>query len=96
MIPSSVPEPMHVDESQIAAGYADVLSQVAERGQPVIVRRGGADLAAVIPLEHLELMQDLIARREAERLAARLNWPALAAQNPPPQNWFEDDEPKPF
>lgn len=96
MVSASVPEPLHVDEPQVAAGYAAVLSQVAALGQPVIVRREGNDLAAVISLEHLELMQDLIARREAEGLAARLNWPLLAAESPPPRDWFDGDEPKPF
>ena len=96
MIPASVPEPTHVDEPDVAAGYAAVLSQVAEQGQPVIVRRDGEDFAAVIPLEHLELMRDLLARQEAERLAGQLNWPKLVAQNPPPQHWFEGEEPKPF
>ena len=46
-----VPEPTHIDEPQIAKGYADVLSEVASKRQPVIVRRAGEDLAAVIPLE---------------------------------------------
>jgi PHD/YefM family antitoxin component YafN of YafNO toxin-antitoxin module len=96
MIPASMPEPTHVDEPQVAAGYADVLSQVAEQGQPVIVRRRGEDLAAVIPLAHLELMRDLLARHEAERLARQMNWDQIAAQSPPPQHWFEGDEPKPF
>jgi hypothetical protein len=96
MILPPVPEPTHVDEPEVAAGYAAVLSQVAQQGQPVIVRRDGEDLAAVIPLEHLELMRDLLARQEAERIARQLNWEELCAQNPPPQHWFDGDEPKPF
>ncbi len=88
--------PSHVDEPQGAQDYADVLSRVAADGTPVIVRRGGADLAAVIPLEHLELLQDVLARQEAERLAARLDWDRLVKASPPPQSWFDRDEPKPF
>jgi hypothetical protein len=96
MISSSIPEPTHIDEPQVASGYADVLSQVAERGQAVIVRRGGEDLAAVIPLEHLAMIQDQAARLEAERLARQLNWPDIAARHKPAPDWFEGDEPKPF
>ena len=59
MIASPVPEPTHVDEPQVVAGYAELFSNVAEHGQPVIVRRDGEDLAAVISLEHLELIRDM-------------------------------------
>lgn len=95
-IPALVPEPAHVDEPQLAEGYADVLSQVATELRPVIVRRGGADLAAVIPLEYLELMRDLLARQEAERIAGQMEWERLAQETGLPQRWFDEDEPKPF
>jgi prevent-host-death family protein len=89
-------EPGRVDEPRAAKEYSDVLTQVACDHRPVIVRRNGADLAAVIPLEHLELLQDLLARREAERLASQVNWGRLVKTSPPPQAWFDGDEPKPF
>src|SRR5205809_874766 len=89
-------EPGHVDEPQAVQEYAEVLSQVAAQRRPIIVRRNGTDLAAVISLEHLELFQDLLARQEAERLAGRLDWDRLVKTSPPPQSWFEGDEPKPF
>lgn len=85
-----------VDEPQAAQEYADVLSRVATDQKPVIVRRGGADLAAVVPLKYLELLQELLARQEAERLAAQLDWDRLVPASPPPQTWFDQDEPKPF
>lgn len=86
----------HVDEPRAAEGYADVLSRVATNGQPVIVRRAGEDLAAVVPLEYLELAQDAVARQKAEQLAATLDWKRLAKNSPPAQDWFDGDEPKPF
>ena len=48
-----LPEPGRVDEPRAAKEYSDVLTQVACDHKPVIVRRNGADLAAVIvePLE---------------------------------------------
>ena len=88
--------PSHVDEPQAAQEYADILSQVVADRKPIIVRRAGADLAAVVPLEYLEHLQDLVARQEAERLAAQLDWDQLIEKSPPPQAWFDGDEPKPF
>jgi PHD/YefM family antitoxin component YafN of YafNO toxin-antitoxin module len=88
--------PGRVDEPRATQEYADVLSRVAADGVPIIVRRGGADLAAIIPLEYLELLQDVLARQEAERLAARQDWDRLVRTSPPPQAWFDADEPKPF
>jgi hypothetical protein len=88
--------PGHVDEPQQAQGYAAVLSRVAADRQPIVVRRDGADLAAVVPLEYLDLLQDVLARQEAERLASQMDWDRLVQKAPPPQNWFDGDEPKPF
>jgi hypothetical protein len=89
-------KPGRVDEPQRTEEYADVLSRVAAERQAMIVRRGGADLAAVVPLEYLELLQDVLARQEAERLAAQVDWDRLVEASPPPQEWFDRDEPKPF
>lgn len=89
-------EPGRVDEPQAAQEYSAVLTQVASEHRPVIVRRNGADLAAVIPLEHLELLQELLARQEAERLASQLDWDRLIQTSAPPQAWFDREEPKPF
>lgn len=88
--------PDHVDEPQAAPEYAEVLSRVATDRKPVIVRRDGADLAAVVPLEYLHLLQDVLARREAEQISAQLDWDRLVRTSPPPQSWFDEDEPKPF
>lgn len=93
---SSVLPPDHVDEPQAAPEYADVLSRVAAGRKPVIVRRDGADLAAVVPLDYLELLQDLLARQEAQQLLTELDWERLLKTSPPPQSWFEGDEPQPF
>jgi hypothetical protein len=88
-------EPGHVDEPQDAGDYAAVLSRVAAKGQPVIVRRNGADLAAVVSLEHLELMREVLACQQAEKLAAELDLKHIV-QMSPAAAWLEGDEPKPF
>ena len=95
-MPLQLQEPNHVDEPQQAQGYADMISGVAVKHQVVIVRRGGTDVAAIIPLEYLEALQDALAMEEAQRMLQRLDLPRLARENPPPQAWFDGDEPKPF
>ena len=89
-------EPGHVDEPQQAHEYADVMSQVAADHKAVILRRGGKDLAVIIPLEYLELLQDALAMEEAQRLLKSMDLARMAKENPPPQSWFDGDEPKPF
>ena len=85
-----------MDEPQAAQEYAAVLTQVVAAGRPVIVRRNGEDLAAVVPLEHLELVREILAHQEAERSAAELDW-ARAKEIPrPPRSWFDDEEDNPF
>jgi PHD/YefM family antitoxin component YafN of YafNO toxin-antitoxin module len=95
MISAALPEPGHVDEPQQAGEYAAVLSQVAAQGQPVIVRRNGEDLAAVVSLAHLELMREVLATQVAEKLAGQLDIDRLS-RLAPPDAWLAGDEPKPF
>ncbi|MEX2173189.1 MAG: hypothetical protein WD872_02430 [Pirellulaceae bacterium] len=83
-----------MDEPQQAGEYAAVLSRVAANNQPLIVRRGGEDLAAVVSLEHLEFMREVLASQEAERLAGELNTASLLQKSP--AAWLTGDEPKPF
>jgi PHD/YefM family antitoxin component YafN of YafNO toxin-antitoxin module len=92
-----LPEPARVDEPQAVQEYADVLSRVAGDGQPVIVRRNGNDLVAVINLEYLAILQDALlqearAREECEHLAAQIDWERVEKTHRPPQWWFDDDD----
>ena len=89
-------EPDHVDEPQQVQDYWGLLIRVAATQHPVIVRRGGADVAAVISVEHLELLRELLAQQEAEQRAAQVDWAQMAKVSPPPPQWFAGDEPKPF
>ena len=67
----------HVDEPRQVQDYRGLMSRIAATRRPVIVRRGGADVAAVIPVEHLELLLELLARQEAERRTAEIDCPIL-------------------
>jgi PHD/YefM family antitoxin component YafN of YafNO toxin-antitoxin module len=95
-LPSLMEEPGRVDEPQAAREYADVLSQVAAAGRPVIVRRNGEDFAAVIPLEQLEVVRETLARLEVETAAARIDWALARKSLHPPQSWFDDEDDNPF
>ena len=90
--PSLLDEPSRVDEPRAVREYSDVLTQVASEGKPVIVRRNGADLAAVISLEHLELLREVFARQEVEKLAAQIDWERARKTLRPPQQWFDDTD----
>ncbi len=85
-------EPGRVDEPGGTREYADVLTRVATEGKPVIIRRNGADLAAVIPLEHLELVREVLAREEVEKLAKQIDWERARQTQRPPQWWFDDTD----
>jgi prevent-host-death family protein len=102
-VQSLLTEPGRVDEPQGAQEYSNVLSQVSAEGKPVIVRRNGEDLAAVIPLEYLELLREMVARQEVEKRAGQIDWNRVPKTQRPPQEWFDDtdspfqpeEEPKP-
>ena len=89
-------EPDHVDEPQQVQDYWSLVSQVAATQHPIIVRRGGTDVPAVIPVAYLALLRELLAQQEAERRAAQIDWAQVAHVSPPAQQWFDGDEPKPF
>ena len=93
---SLLEEPGRVDEPKAAQGYAEVLSEVATAGRPVIVCRNGEDLAAVIPLQQLELVREILARQEVERSAAQIDWSRRGTTLRPPQSWFDDEDDNPF
>ncbi len=95
-VQSLLSEPARVDEPPAAREFSDALTQVVADGKPVIVCRNGADLAAVISLQHLELVREALARRQLDDLAAQIDWEQARKTMRPPQAWFEGDEPKPF
>ncbi len=96
MLPILLDEPGRVDEPQVVQEYSDVFTQVAADGRPVIVRRNGEDLAAVIPLEYLELVRETVAHQKMQKLTAQIDWDQARKTLLPPQEWFDGDEPKPF
>ncbi len=94
--PFFVREPGRVDEPHAAQEYADVLSEVVAHGRPVIVRRNGEDLAAIIPVQHLNLVREILAQHQAGKSAAEINWASGTPIPGPPQSWFDDQDDNPF
>jgi PHD/YefM family antitoxin component YafN of YafNO toxin-antitoxin module len=95
-IPSAPNDLVRVDEPQGADDFAAVLSQVAAARQPVIVRRSGHDLVALVPLEHLEFISEGLALQEVEKRASRLDWNRVPPDFQPPKSWFDDEDDNPF
>jgi prevent-host-death family protein len=88
--------PSRVDEPQAVEEYAEIMNRVAADRRPLIIRRNGTDIAAIVPLEHLEVLCEALAQLEVEKRAARIDWDRLVTTHRPPQEWFDGDEPKPF
>jgi hypothetical protein len=96
MMTTLLEETCKVDEPCEGKDYAAMISRVAAECQAVIIRRDGNDIAAIIPLEHLERLRDALAMEEAERIAKTIDWDQVRKTCRPPQGWFDGEEPKPF
>ena len=69
-------EPDRIEEPQKVQEYWDLMSRVASTHHPVIVRRGDADVVAVIAVKHLELLQEMVA--QAVRWQVDFAWHSLS------------------
>ncbi len=61
--------------SQARDSFSDTLNRVAYRGERIVLRRRGRDLAAIVPIEDLKLIQkveDEIDLREAKKALAEM------------------------
>ena len=61
--------------SKVRDTFSDTLNRVAYRGERIVLRRHGRDLAAIIPIEDLKLIEekeDEIDVRDARRALARM------------------------
>ena len=85
--PSLLEEPGRVDEPQAAQDFSAALAQAAMQLRTMIVRRNGEGQAAVVPLEHLELLREDLARQEVEKRATRIDWDKTQQTPRPPQTW---------
>lgn len=92
----SLPEPSYVDEPREAKEYAELVTRVSTEHRAVVVRRNGEDVAAIVPLDCLESLREEAIMAELQLRLRKMDLARMAKDNPPPQEWFDRDEPKPF
>ncbi len=52
--------------SKVRENFSDTLNRVAYRKERIVLKRGGKDLAAVVPIEDLSLLEELEDRMDLE------------------------------
>ncbi|OFV99559.1 MAG: hypothetical protein A3H28_15740 [Acidobacteria bacterium RIFCSPLOWO2_02_FULL_61_28] len=62
--------------SKARGKFSDLLSRVAKRHERIVVHRRGKDVAALVPVEDLALLEELQDRRDAREAKRRLADPA--------------------
>ena len=62
--------------SKARGKFSDLLSRVANRRERIVVHRRGKDVAALVPVEDLALVEKLQDRRDAAEAKRRLADPA--------------------
>ena len=85
-------EPNRVDEPSGTQEYSAVVTKVASNGRPVIVRRNGEDVVAIVPLPFFDKVREFLSREEVEIAAAQIDWSKASTSARPPQSWFDDDD----
>jgi prevent-host-death family protein len=58
--------------SEVRRDFADAVNRVAYRGERIVLHRRGRDLAALVPIEDLELLRELEDRLDLEAARAAL------------------------
>jgi prevent-host-death family protein len=67
---------VRVTATEAREHFADTLNRVSYRGERIVVyRRGGKDVAAVVPMDDLELLQKLEDRLDREAIQKALAEP---------------------
>lgn len=77
-----------ITTSEARDEFADVINRVAYGGERVVIRRREKELAAVIPMEDLRLLERLI-EQEEDRLDAEAARKALADPDDEAVPWEE-------
>jgi len=78
--------PRSVSASAARAGFAETVNRAIYAGERVIVRRHGKDVAAVIPIEDLQLLEaiedrmDIDAARKAMKEKGSVAWLKVRAR----------------
>ena len=65
-----------ITASKARGKFSDLLSRVSRKGERIVVRRRGKDVAAVVPVEDLALLEEMQDRQDAAEAMRRLADPA--------------------
>ena len=60
---------------EVREELAETLNKVSYRGERVVIKRRGKDIAAIIPMEDLEALEELEDRLDVEEAVRRLKDP---------------------
>jgi prevent-host-death family protein len=63
--------------SEARQNFSDILNRAAYGGERVIVHRGKKPVAAVVPMEDLEMLEQIEARVDLEEVRKRLKEPDI-------------------
>ncbi len=75
-----------LNTSRVRHGFADAVKRVALGGERIVLHRNGKEVAALIPIEDLRLLEsmedemELKAARRARREKGTISWEKLKAE----------------
>jgi prevent-host-death family protein len=64
-----------VSTTQARESLSDVINRVVYKGERIILERHGKDVVAMVPVEDLQLLEELEDRMDLEEARKRLNEP---------------------
>ena len=62
-----------IPTSEARLQFADIVNKVEFGGERILLHRHGKDLAAIVPIEDLKLIEDLENRMDLDKARAALN-----------------------
>ena len=62
-----------IPTSEARLQFADIVNKVAFGGERILLHRHGKDVAAIVPIEDLKLIEDLENRMDLDKARAALN-----------------------
>lgn len=69
--------PSKLTASEARQNFSDILNRAAYGGERVIVHRGKKPLAALVPIEDFEILEQLEDRADLEEIRKRLKEPTV-------------------
>src|SRR5450631_71401 len=71
------PMPTKLNASTARQTFSDILNRAAYGGERVVVHRGNKPVAAVVPIEDFEILEQIEERADLDEVRKRLNEPTI-------------------